>query len=354
MSKIAATEVVNTDIVAGYTVREIERIDTAIQREIARRGGRRAIAAGLAESIGIPGDVARAAMLVWRNICMFRYTPEGEKLTVRELDAVIQDARRGFLSQHVLNYCAHYVVRDFKDWLDDKKLIRRFSKTEGYWRKLDTDFRRYVKSHTDGIDPAAIGLFEDHVRLSYDNIAPRIGVLETAVRDHLIRHRREMLAAGQKDDIATIQKAAVCLMFVSLMWCSFGNYFMEIVRQHGVDLSTKFLYADLSAMSRNFVFMCEAQGLKFTNDERYGTVLLGVCADASDRVSSVWNGIVRMLEDEDLSDRTAERAIGLNPEINADYQDVFEDVRREREEQKKREMDEAFRMLGDKYKVTEL
>lgn len=344
--------VVNTELVADKTVRDIEQINTRIQKEIVRRGGIAAIKAGLSEQIGIPQDVAIAAMIVWNRIEKFRYTEKGAQLTIRELNAIADDTRGRFLQQHVINHIAYFLVRDFYDWLVDKNLIARFSKTESYWRKLDADFKRYQDSYTGMMEMSAKALCMDHISLWQERINPLVDRLEICIRDFLIQHRRQMQEAGQKDDIATIQKVSVCMYFLAIMQSSFVGFFSDIVNEHGVDFSVEFRYADLHKMTLNFVFMCEAQGVKFVTTREYERGLLGVETQQSVRIKAAWKAIVDTLSDEDLNNQTAGEAIGLNEKAQEEYSHILDEYETQQEIRKQQEMEEGFKMLAEKFKVT--
>lgn len=344
--------VVNTEIVADKTVREVEQINTRIQEEIVRRGGIAAIKAGLSEQIGIPQDVANAAMVVWSRIGKFAYTDEGTQLTIGELNAIAEETRCLFVEQHVLNYAAFYLIQGYYDWLVEKKLITRFSKTEGYWRKVEREFRDYEQEGFGRNEKVSQMVFKDFVTQSFGNIEPLTESLEVAARDYLIQHRAAMVAAGQKDDIAQLQKAVVCLYFLSLMQKHYVDFFLEIVQEHGVDFSAEFIYADLHKMTLNFVYMCEAQGLKFATVDARAKHLLGVEVEKSVRVNAILKAITDTLHNDDLGDETADRAIAMNPKFDDIYPDLAAEDRARREKKKQQEMEEGFKMLAEKYKVT--
>ena len=344
--------VVNTEIVADKTVREIEQINTRIQKEIVRRGGIAAIKAGLSEQIGIPQDVAIAAMIVWRNIGRFRYTDKGTQLTIGELNAIAEETRGLFIEQHVLNYAAFYLIQGYYDWLVEKNLIARFSKTENYWRKLEREFQNYEQDGFGRNEQVSQMVFKDFVTQSFGNIEPLTESLEVAVRDYLIQHRAAMVAAGQKDDIAQLQKAVVCLYFLSLMQKHYVDFFMEIVQEHGVDFSAEFRYADLHKMTLNFVYMCEAQGMKFATVDANAKHLIGVEVEKSTRVNGILKAITDTLRNDELSDETTGRAIAMNPKFDEIYPDIAAEDKARREKKKQQEMEEGFKMLEEKYKVT--
>ena len=348
---------VETNIVADRTVREVERIFSSIQDERHRQGSARAWSS-VVKNMGLPIDVASAATIAWKMIGHFRYTSAGERLTIRQLEEICHDARRRFIEQHVINYAAYRVIVDFHDWLIDKNLIPRFSKAEGYWRKLKRAFDEYEAANTGNLEMSVRSTFHDYMRLSYDNISDALERMEMAVRDYLIQHRAKMVDAGQKDDVAMLQKVIPCMALLQSMTHSYRDFFADIITTHGGDFSMAFRYADLTKMQQNFINLCEVQGLMFCKDKHGQPDLMGVDIGSSARVKGIWNNILATLKNSKLADNTAERAINLNPKAQQEYRAIFEEqenLRRQAEEEKKqREMEEGFKALEEKYKVTKL
>lgn len=340
---------INTELVADKTIREVAAIDTAIQKEIARRGGR--MVPGLSESIGIPQDVAINSMFVWKMLKKHRFTSRGLTLTVRQLNEVADSARIRFLKQHMVNHITFQIVIDYYDWLCDKKYIGRFSKTEGYWRKAEGVFRAYNESHRWHADRDGWATFLDFARLSYDNISDLVEQLEVTVRDWLIQHRAAVVATGQRDDIALLQKTVPVLLFLTSMQHHFRMFFADIFNDYGVDFSDTYSYADLTKMARNVVNMAESQGVRFHIDKDGDTLLTGVDVERSVRVNAAWNAIVRVIDNEDLAEQTTGKAIQLNPVVNRECERRMAEKRAayeaEQEEQKQRDMEEGFKQLEE-------
>ncbi len=327
--------VIDTSLVAKMTVREVERIDYQVTK------------AGGSKNAGIDQKVAIAAMYMWTHIRKYRYTDQGEKITIEKLLEVAQDTRVRFIQQHIINYAAYEITRDFYEWLVDKKYINKAA--EGFWRKIERSFVEYQKAQSRFTELTTWRMFLDHMRLTTNTLRPYVAMLETTIRDYIIQHRNDILEAAQKDDIPLLQKAAVCFVLLTSMQHSYRDYFMDIVKTHGVDFSIEFRYADLGKMIRNTVWMCEKLGMRFGVDKDGDTVLLGVNINNSVRVKSTWNTIVNILGNNELLDRTAEQAMNLYPEERKKFDEELAKVMEEREEQKRKEMEEGFELLMDKY-----
>lgn len=321
--------VIDTSLVADMTVREVERMDYAIRK------------AGGSVKAGVKQDVGIAAMYMWKQIRGYRYTEQGTQLTIKQLLDAAHDTRVRFIQQHIINYAAFTVLSEFYGWLCDKRLMNRAA--EGFWRKAERCFEDYRKVQKSFTEPKTWMLFLDHMRLSFDAISPQVALLETSVRDYLIQHRQDIIDARQKDDIAILQRAAVCFIFLTAMQHSYRDFFMDIIKSHGVDLSSEFRYAELSKMTRNIMWMCEKIGVKFGTDSDGVAILVGVNINNSVRVTSAWNGIVDTLGDSELLDETANAAINLNPDSKAEYEEKLA-------EEEAKAMKGGLEALKEKYK----
>ena len=120
-----------------------------------------------------------------------------------------------------------------------------------------------------------------------------------------------------------------------------------VTQKYGIDLSIDFRYADVSSMSRNFVWMMEQLGVRFVKDKDGDFALLGIEFDKSVRVEANWNSIVSIVTDDNLMDEMALEAINMNPKAKADYEAIVA-----KEEQA--ELDDALGDLGSKFKIGKL
>ncbi len=347
MGKEIIRGMVSTDIIADMTVREIERIVYRLDK------------AGGSAKAGIDQKVAIAALFEWKRIKNFRYSKDGENLTIKELVEIGRDTRERFTNQHTINYMAHHVLMDFYDWLCDKKYITKTA--EGYWRKAERTFTDYQNGQKTYYQRAIWMIFLDHMRLTYDALLPSIDALETAIRDYLIQHRNDITESNQKDDITLLQKAATCFMMLTCMQKSFYKFFFDIAKDHGVDFSFDFRYAYLDKMMRNTKWMCESIGIRFGIDKDGDTVLAGVNIENSVRIRGAWKKIIDILTDDDILNKMANMAIDMTPDeekenVNAFFAEALKPLEEKRqkemeelEKKKQQEMEEGFRLLQEKY-----
>lgn len=322
MGKVSYT--INTSLVKDKTVGDVFQLVNRIER------------AGGAERIGVDRDLGIAAQWVRNELIKYRFNEKGFRHTVADFYRMHKMVAEDFIHNHRLNYMTFYTVRDVCDWLDDKGKLVFTAKS--FWKKIDRIFSDYQQKHKSMVDHCVWMTINDHMGFAYNTIAEHIEPLENAIRDYLIQHRSEIIACKQKDDITLLAKTYLCLLFCAALRNTKRNFFNNILEQKGFDLSVDYTYADIEGVSRNFVFLMQTLGIKFCKDDDGDDVPIGVDIAKSVRVESEWNNIVRKLTDADLMDEMAIKAINLNPETKADYENILA-------KQEKVELDKAIEDL---------
>lgn len=322
---------IDLTLVNDRAIYDIERI----YYEVKGHGG--------GKNAGIDQKLSIAVLYVWRDLCQYHFTPKGKELTLSEFYNVRKKTGEEFIHIHRLNYMTYRLLMEFCDWLDDRKMLT--FNVKGYWKKIERTFNEYQNKHKTMIDKSAWMTIQDHVRLASDEVMPFIPSVESAIRDYLIQHRKDMLAEGQKDDITILTRIQTCLLFCAATRNTYQNFFRNVIDGYGVDLSRDFCFAELSSIIRNFVSMSEQMGVRFCKDKDGDYVLKGVTIDRSIRVESAWNAIVSVVTNEDIMDDTALRAINMNPETKADYEKIIAKI-------EERDVKSALVGLSDKFKVS--
>jgi len=300
---------------------------------------------GGSKNAGIDQKLSIAVLYIWKEIGRYRFGGDGKKMTVKKFFNLRKSVGDEFIHMHRMNYLTYRTLQDVYDWLDDKN--RLTYNVKGYWKKIERTFDKYMKLHMAQTDKVSWDTVQDHVRLASDQVMPFIPQLEVAVRDYLIQHRKEMLAEGQKDDIAMLAKLHTGLMFCAALRNTRLNFFRDIVKRYGVDFTPDFTYADITSIGRNFVSMFEQLGVKFSKDKDDDYVLKGVNVENSLRVESAWNRIVAVVTNDELMDEMAIKAINLNPVVKADYEAKVAQA-------EEKQLEIALGDLGEKYKVSSL
>ena len=126
---------------------------------------------------------------------------------------------------------------------------------------------------------------------------------------------------------------------------SFNAFFKEFEDASGADFSKCFESSDLRQMVNYFAMMVESLGIK-TETDKFGLPdIKGFDCDANVRVKWAWSDFIKDLQDNDLMDESALRAIELNPKTKADYERLLE-------EDAQKQLDDGLDKLSEKFKVT--
>lgn len=324
---------IQLSLIKDKTLSEIKRIDF----DVRRKGG--------SKQAGIEQKVAIAAMYVSKELNRYNFTSAGLSITLDQFYKLRVLVGQEFIHLHRLNYMTYMIIRDTYDWMEEKGYFT--PNVKRYWKKIEQTFTDYQKAHKAQIDSHAWATIQDHVRLASNTIQPLIEPLEFSIRDYLIQKRAPMLAEGQKDDITLLIKVQTGILFCAALRNTFKRFFGGCRQKYGCDFSVDFKYADISSIGRNFVWMMEQHGVRFTKDDDGDFILKGIRMDDSLRVEQAWNAIVDIVTDEDLMDKTAMDAINMNPETKADFERNVEKINEQ-------EIQGKIEDLSSKFKVTKL
>lgn len=178
---------------------------------------------------------------------------------------------------------------------------------------------------------------QDHLRISYDILSPRLEKVYETIRDYMIR-------LGWKN-IEVKARIETALLVAKVAKHSFRAFFKEFEESCGCDFSKGFEYADLHLMVKYFSQMSESLGFVMTKD-RFGLPDIdNFDCDANQRVKWAWQDFIKDLQDNDLMDESALRAINLNPKVAEDYHKLIA-------EEEQQQMDKSVDKLSEKFKVT--
>jgi len=324
---------IDLTLVHDRSIGEIEKISYLVT---SKGGGKNA---------GVDQKLSIAALYIWKELKHYKFNAEGKKLTVREFYTLRAATQREFIHIHRLNYLTYRTLQDVYDWMDDSHLLN--FNVKGYWKKIERAYNDYKKKHLVMTDLSTYRLVDEHACLAANEALPLVPHLEVCIRDYLIQHRAEMVSQGQKDDITLLTKVEVGILFCAALRNTRMNFFADIIKNHGVDISSDYTYADITSIGRNFVSMAEQLGVKFTTDKDGDYVLKGISVEKSVRVDSAWNRIVDIVTDDELMDEMVLKAINMNPEAKKDYEAT---VAKEEEEM----MVNAMGDLSSKFKVGKL
>lgn len=247
-----------------------------------------------------------------------------------------------FVVIHRVNYVLHETMVTVFDLLERDGHLRFGVK------KLASDVERMwtesIRPRQMAVERSAWCTFQDHLRLAYDAVEPRLEKVYEAVRNYMIR-----LAWR---DVELKARCSVALLMGKMVGVSFRHFFDDWKKETRIDFTRAFQDDNLQPMVKAFARLCDSVGLRTGIDGDGYYMPTDIDLKANQRVVWAWDDFMLLLRDDDLMDDTARHAIDLNPVVRENYREAMEEAEREQEEQKQAEMQEAFKQLEEKYKVT--
>lgn len=260
--------------------------------------------------------------------------PDTEQ-TFGELYDFYERAQVQFIVVHRVNYLMHKLMIEVYNLLHKEKRLRFMVKKNS--KKAEDFWDGYDKPRSQSKSEDAWQTFHDHMRITKDILQPKLDKVYEAIRDYMIR-------LGWRDIEV---KARVELVFLlgKVARHSFRAFFKEFEDASGADFSKCFENSDLQQIVKYFAMMAESLGIK-TEADKFGLPdIKGFDCDANVRVKWAWSDFIKDLQDNDLMDESALRAIELNPKTKADYERILE-------EDAQKQLDDGLDKLSEKFKVT--
>lgn len=260
--------------------------------------------------------------------------PDTEQ-TFGELYDFYELAQVQFIVIHRVNYLMHKLMIEVYNLLHKEKRLRFMVKKNS--QKAEDFWDGYDKPRSQSKSEDAWQTFHDHMRITKDILQPKLDKVYEAIRDYMIR-------LGWRDIEV---KARVELVFLlgKVARHSFRAFFKEFEDASSADFSKCFESSDLQQMVKYFAMMAESLGIK-TEADKFGLPdIKGFDCDANVRVKWAWSDFIKDLQDNDLMDESALRAIELNPKTKEDYE-------RQLAEDAQKQLDDGIDKLSDKFKVT--
>ena len=256
-------------------------------------------------------------------------------ITFGELYEYYERARVNFIIIHRVNFLVHQAMINVYDLLEKEKRLRFGAKKHS--NDAEKTWKTYEDTHRQQMPKDAWYALQDHFVVTEDMLSDRIEKVYTTLRDHMIRLGwRDVELKGRIELAFLVSKCARHSM---------NAYLKEFLDACGVDFGKCFAYADIGVMTKNFVRMAEALGIKVQNDKYGYPELADIDLDNSTRVVLAWNDFMEDLRDDELMDKSASKALSFNPTVEANYQKALE-------EDNQKELNDSLEKLGEKFKVT--
>lgn len=243
-----------------------------------------------------------------------------------EIESYYEVARTQFIVIHrVNNYAYDTCIRVFNE-MERRKLIR--FKVKQLYKKLDKIWHDYMFTIRKNTEEHVYYLLQDNFVLTTDVVQPYVGGVINAVRDYLI-------SKGVRDTMF-VAEAETSVQMLKICTHSYKTFFEDVKKECGIDFSKDFMYANMEEFNATFIQMCSCLNL-----------VTGYDVFQSSMVQCAWNKMLKVIRDDDLMDKQAEKAIHLNPVIEKRYNEELAAI----ENQK---MADKVSELADKFKVTKL
>lgn len=267
-------------------------------------------------------DLSEKRMALWQD------------MTFGELRDFYERAQLQFIVIHRVNYLLHYLMIEVYDLLDKEKRLKFMVKKNK--QKAEEVWDGYESPRSKSMTIEAWSTFHDHMRIAKDILQPRLDKVYETIRDYMIWF-------GWRD---VELKARIEIVFLvgKVARHSFNAFFKEFEDASGADFSKCFESSDLQQMVEYFAMMAESLGIK-TETDKFGLPDINGFNPTPIRVKWAWNNFIRDLQDNDLMDESALRAIELNPKTKEDYERILE-------EDAQKQLDEGIDKLSEKFKVT--
>lgn len=236
---------------------------------------------------------------------------------------------------HRVNYLLRSCMMVVYELLEKEHRLRFLAKK--YYLQAERAWEQYNEPRRKKADPSAWFTLQDHFVFMEGMVSASMETVYETLRDFMIR-------LGWRD-IELKARIELVFLLYKVVVHTFNHFFEEYVRTCGVDFSRLFSSSDMRLMVKYFAMMSESLGVRLSTD-KYGLYEIeGVSIGKNLRVTKAWNDFIEKLEDEDLMDESARKAIELNPKIAEDYRMSIEDDDRKR-------MESQLTKLGEKFKVT--
>lgn len=256
-------------------------------------------------------------------------------MTFGELYDFFERAQVQFIIIHRCNYILHETMIECYDLLEKNNRLRFMVKKNHL--KAEEVWNSYERPRQKQTPREAWFTLQDHLRITKDFLQQKLDKVYESIRDYMIR-------LGWKD-IEIKARIEVSLLLAKVAHHSFKAFFKEFEDVCGADFSKCFASSELGQMVKFFAMMAESLGFTTTKDKFGLPDLSGFDCDANVRVKWAWEDFIKDLQDNDIMDESALRAIELNPKTKADYE-------RQLAEDAQRELDAGMEKLSEKFKVT--
>lgn len=264
-------------------------------------------------------------------------------VTFKMMDAAHDTMDAHFIVVRRANHYLHEGILTVCDLLEREKRMR-FAVKRNY-KAVDRCWKEYVQEWKLGTKKDGWLTLQDNLSIVYDRLLPQLEKVYEAVRDQMIR-------LGWRD-VELKARCCVVLMLGREACDTFRQFFRHFWDETGCDFSACLAESDITPMVRQFARMCEALGFKICSGGHGIYTFEGI--EPNVHVSHAWKIFMQAADNVNMLDDAARKAFEYNAAGNEAYQAVLQEEEQkaieEQEARKKREMEEGFKALEEKYNV---
>lgn len=268
-------------------------------------------------------------------------------LTYDEARELANDIQVRMLYLHRINYLLHTLMLRVSDIIDDRGRLR--FQVKKAWMHCEEVWEAYFSPSFRRMDSATWYPMVNHLGIYSDAMMPAAEQVYVALRDR-------MIALGW-DDVELKARTELTLRMGRVCAVTFRHFLDEERKAHGISFHRLLSSNDLTPMTERFAEFSAVIGIPTACDEEGTLHVRGFEGEQSPRVGWAWKRFIEELRDLDKQDAAAKKAVSLSPEMSRYKQEmeaIEQAARQAEEEQKRREMEDGFKALEQKYKVTKL
>lgn len=230
---------------------------------------------------------------------------------------------------HVLNNIMYQEFLKTTDIMEEQNLVR-FQAKKSMNRCLAL-YAKYTDFMSDHLPAEKWYLDQDYARIAYEEIEMKINHLYVAVYNLLVRKGIPR--------VKVLSRSLCVVYMLKVISSTWYLYFKTYETMSGIDFSRQFAYANMDAFAKEYekmhyeLFSVSTQDIYVMDDP--------ACRAA---ITALRNHI----KDEDYFDKAAYKAIQLNPQISADYEEAIAKIEREKQQA---EADVIAEQLSKKFNV---
>ena len=282
------------------------------------------------------GELAAVLMVVGLScpdFALIKADPKSE-ITFGELLEYYDRAKMQFIIINRVNHLVHEAMNRVYDILEKEHRMRFAVKK--FHKDAERNWNDYIRPRELATPKEAWFTLLDHLSLMQEMMNVYIERLYVCLRDYMIR-------LGMRD-VELLARVEIAFLIGKVAVHSFRAFFKEFEDACGLDFSLCYSGDNMQTMVKTFARMAESLGIKVGTDKYDLYEIADFDFEKNMLCKKAWDDFIDALQDEDMMDDTALKAIEMNPT-------VAEDFHKEVEKEERQQMEASIGRLGEKYLI---